>query len=92
MAQRRKDAPIRQFTMRFRRQEPTESDFHRLEEKRRSLAAATQQWLSLLRDMERSGESSEPRYETYFRAYVEAKQQEKRAELELFNMRQGLVR
>ncbi|GAC1445539.1 MAG: hypothetical protein NVSMB52_06950 [Chloroflexota bacterium] len=66
-------------------------DLSQLEEKCRTLEAATQQWLSLLRDMEISGESSHPRYETYFRGYVEAKQQEKRANLELFNAQQGLV-
>lgn len=92
MAQRRKGAPIRHFTERFRRSEPTEADFQRLEEKRRSLAAATEQWLSLLRDMERNGESGEARYDTYFKAYVDARQQEKRVDLELFNMRQGLIR
>jgi hypothetical protein len=52
---------------------------------------ATEQWLSLLREMERNGETSEPRYETYFRAYLRSKQQEKRFDLELFNMRQGLT-
>jgi hypothetical protein len=63
----------------------------RVEEKRRSSVEATEQWLSLLREMERNGETSEPRYETYFRAYLRSKQQEKRFDLELFNMRQGLT-
>ena len=63
----------------------------RLEERHRSLVAATAQWSALLRDMELNGESSDPRYETYFKAYVEARQHEKRADLELFNIRAGLL-
>lgn len=64
---------------------------HRLEEKRRSAAAATEQWLTLLREMEHNGESDQPGYETYYRAYLQAREQEKRAEIEVFNLRQGLV-
>lgn len=63
----------------------------RLEERLRGLAQATEEWRSLLREMEGSGESSNPQYERYYHAYVEARQQEKRADLALFNLRRGLV-
>jgi len=64
--------------------------YRRVEEKRRCLALATQQWLSLIRDMECSGETGDARYETYYRAYLQARDHEKRTDLELFNLRQGL--
>lgn len=67
------------------------SDMRRLEERYRALGHATQEWLSLLREMEGNGETADPRYGRYFSAYMEAKQQEKRADLELFNLRKGLV-
>lgn len=66
-------------------------DLERLEERYRALATASEQWLSLLREMERNGETAEPRYEQYYRAYIEARQQEKRVDLQLFNLRKGLV-
>ena len=78
------------FSRRARRSEQSEAEIKKLAEKREALAEATEQWLNLLRDMERSGESSDPRYETYYQAYVQAKHQEKRTELQLFNLRQGL--
>jgi hypothetical protein len=77
---------------RSRRVDGQSLEIRRLEEKCRALTDATEQWLTLLRDMERTGESSSPRYEAYFRAYIEARQQEKRADLQLFNVRQGLLR
>lgn len=90
MAQRTR-VPFGGFVGRLRKTDTGAAEFRRLEEKRRLLAETTEQWRSLLRDMERTGESGDPRYETYFKAYVEARQQEKRAELQLFNLRQGLV-
>lgn len=71
--------------------QPSASEVRRLEERYRVAQAATAQWQSVLRDMELSGESGDPRYETYFKAYIEARQQEKRFDLELFNLRRGLV-
>jgi hypothetical protein len=68
----------------------TTSNFQRIEERQRTLAKATEEWLSLLQEMEHAGQSSEPRYETYYRAYLQAKQQQKRLDLELFNLRKGL--
>jgi hypothetical protein len=68
-----------------------DAEFRRLEEKCRLLAEATAKWHSLLRDMERNGESAAPRYARYFQAYFEARQLEKRAELELFNLRKGFT-
>jgi len=65
-------------------------ELDRLEEKQRGLARASEQWRTLLREMENSGESGDPRYESYFRAYVETREQQKQADLELFNRRQGL--
>ena len=63
----------------------------RIEAKRRSAAEATRHWITLLRDLENSGESGKSTYESYYRAYLQAREQEKRVELELFNMRQGLT-
>lgn len=91
MAQRTRRGPFGFLSIRPHSIDPPAREVTRLEEKRRGLAQATEQWLSLLHDMERSGESGDPRYETYFKAYVEAKRQEKRADLELFNLRRGLV-
>jgi hypothetical protein len=62
-----------------------------MEERRRGLAQATQEWLALLREMEHEGQSGDARYEAYFQAYLQAKQQQKRADLELFNLRNGLT-
>ena len=65
--------------------------FDRLEQKCRVLERATRDWLTLLREMEQSGETNDPRYETYYRAYLEAKRQEDHAQLQLFNLRRGLT-
>jgi hypothetical protein len=67
---------------------PIDSQVRRLEEKRLSLQRATNQWLSLLRDMEQHGESSQTTYERYYQAYLDAKRQQKQVELSLFNLRQ----
>jgi hypothetical protein len=40
--------------------------------------------------MEHAGQSGEAKYESYYRAYLQAKQHQKRVDLELFNYRQGL--
>ena len=82
---------IDRLTGSLRRANGEDRDALRLAEKRRTLAEATQHWLALLRDMEHEGQSSDPRYETYYRAYLDAKRQEERAELHLFNLRRGLV-
>jgi hypothetical protein len=75
----------------FRRAPARGAEIERLEERRQTLSRATQDWLSLLHEMEANGETSDPRYQRYFSAYVEAREQEKRADLELFNVRRGLV-
>lgn len=62
-----------------------------IEERHRKLTAAADQWLSLLREMEQSGHSGEARYEAYYQAYLRTKQQQKRLDLELFNVRQRLT-
>jgi hypothetical protein len=76
---------------RVRRLDPI-AQFEWLEERRRSLSEASEKWYSLLREMERNGESANAQYERYYEAYLEARHVEKRAELELFNLRHGLVR
>ncbi|HEX6506551.1 MAG TPA: hypothetical protein VF221_02870 [Chloroflexota bacterium] len=93
MARARGLSPVGFLTGLFRRRSRSSDAavFHRTEERRRASEAATQQWLALLREMEHNGETDEPRYETYYRAYLQSKQQEKRADLELFNLRQGLT-
>ena len=68
---------------------PEGRDVRRIEERRRGLATATQEWLSLLRDMERSGQTGDVKYEAYYQAYLRSKQQQKRADLDLFNLRSG---
>jgi uncharacterized protein involved in exopolysaccharide biosynthesis len=94
MARARKDSPGRGFSGLLRRRSGARSDseFRRLEAKHKTASETTQQWLSLLRELERNGETNESRYEQYFRAYLEAKQLEKRTDLELFNLREGLTR
>ena len=69
---------------------PATGELRRAEERQRTLTEATERWLALLREMEHAGQSGDARYETYFRAYLEAKQRQKRLDLEIFNMRQGL--
>ena len=68
MARARKGSPVGRFSRLLRRRSGTrtDSEFRRLEEKYRTASAATQQWLSLLREMERNGETNESRYEQYF--------------------------
>jgi hypothetical protein len=63
----------------------------RIEERHRTLSRAAEQWLTLLQEMEAAGQTTDPRYETYYQAYLQAKQQQKRADLELFNLRQSLT-
>lgn len=93
MARARNLSPVGRLSGLLRRHSGARSDseFRRLEEKYRTAAEATQQWLSLLREMERNGETNEARYEQYFHAYLQAKQLEKRTDLELFNLREGLT-
>lgn len=94
MARARYGSPTSRLSGLFRRSAGShhDSDFRRLEEKYRTAADATQQWLLLLREMERNGETDAGRYDHYFRAYLQAKQLEKRTDLELFNLREGLTR
>ena len=93
MARARKNSPVGRLSGLLRRRSGTRSDseFRRLEDKYKTASAATQQWLSLLREMECNGETNESRYEQYFHAYLQAKQLEKRTDLELFNLREGLT-
>jgi hypothetical protein len=63
-------------------------ELKRLEEKQRSLRAASEQWLSVLRDMERQGQSNELSYERYYQAYLDTRRQEKEIDLLLFNLKQ----
>ena len=93
MARARQDSPVGRLSGLLRRRPGSASDaeFRRVEEKYRTAVEATQQWLSLLREMERNGETNEGRYEQYYNAYLQAKQQEKRSDLELFNLREGLT-
>lgn len=79
---------------RLTRRGPTAQDtssVERIEERKRTLSRATEQWLSLLREMEHAGQTGEARYETYYRAYLQSKEQQKRVDLELFNVRRGLT-
>lgn len=69
------------------RERPDKGGVRRIEERRRGLAAATEEWLSLLREMEQAGQTGDAKYEAYYQAYLRAKQQQKRADLELFNLR-----
>jgi hypothetical protein len=75
----------------FRRAPSPDAEVERLEERRETLARVTGDWLSLVREMEAKGETSDPRYERYFQAYLDSRAQVKRVELELFNYRHGLV-
>jgi uncharacterized protein involved in exopolysaccharide biosynthesis len=93
MARHRRTSPPGRFAglLGRRSRDGRRSHLERLEEKQRAAAEATLKWLSLLREMERTGETNEARYHQYFDAYLQAKQQEKRADLEVFNIREGLV-
>lgn len=64
-----------------------ESEARRLEEKHLALKKATDEWLSLLRDMEQQGQSTDLNYDRYYNAYLDAKRQQKQVELVLFNLR-----
>jgi hypothetical protein len=92
MAQWRLASPLSRITQAFRPGSHRQSrdTGRRIEEKHETLSKATQEWLSLLREMELNGEVTDARYDRYYQAYLQAKQQEKRADLELFNKRQGL--
>lgn len=67
------------------------SRYGRIEERHRTLSRAAEQWLTLLQEMEAAGQTTDPRYEAYYQAYLQARQQQKRADLELFNLRQSLT-
>lgn len=68
-----------------------EREMRRLREKYASLKHATEEWLSLLREMELNGESSRAEYDRYYQAYLQAKQQQKSIDLQLFNRGHGLL-
>jgi hypothetical protein len=84
---------VGRFTQLFRARggDSYASRYGRIEERHRSLSKAAEQWLTLLQEMEAAGQTTDPRYETYYQAYLQAKQQQKRADLELFNLRQSLT-
>lgn len=67
------------------------AEVRRLQERQENMHRATEEWLSLLREMEANGESASMQYERYYQAYLQAKQQKKMVDLELFNRRRGLV-
>ena len=62
-------------------------DVHRVEARYREAKASVESWTNLLRDLEDAGQTSGSMYEQYWQAYLRAKQQLKRAELDLFNLR-----
>ncbi|HEV3309728.1 MAG TPA: hypothetical protein VG815_04340 [Chloroflexota bacterium] len=66
---------------------PLDQRYQRLQERRTALQKATDEWLSLLQEMEEHGESEQAAYERYHKAYLDAKHQQKEVELELFNLR-----
>jgi hypothetical protein len=80
-------------TRRQREQEeaPGRREVQRIEERQRALADSTEKWRSLLREMEHAGQSADPRYETYYQAYLQAREKQKQVDLELFNLRRGLA-
>ncbi|HZU13625.1 MAG TPA: hypothetical protein VFB58_12365 [Chloroflexota bacterium] len=80
-------APLRRL---FRSRSSRTAIEHRLYEKHESLSRATEQWVTLLRDMEHNGESGGYQYERYFQAYLQARQAQKDVDLQLFNYRQRL--
>lgn len=92
MAESRRESLMRRMSDRLRgRGGAADLDVRRIEQRSRTASAATQQWLALLREMEDQGQTTDARYETYYQAYLQAKQQQKRADLELFNLRQSLT-
>lgn len=66
---------------------PHSDEIRRLEERRKNIHEATEQWLSLLREMEAQGQSGHADYERYYAAYMDAKKQLKEIDLALFNVR-----
>lgn len=88
MALWQKQSPLRHL---FGSVGAQESELRRLKEKHESLTHATQEWLTLLRDMEHNGESGGSQYERYYQAYLRARQQQKDIDLRLFNYRRGLL-
>lgn len=66
---------------------PVGHEIQRLQEKRRALQRASEEWLSLLKDMEQQGQSDEAAYERYHKAYLDAQKQQRDVELQLFNLR-----
>jgi hypothetical protein len=68
-----------------------EREMRRLRERHASLQRATDEWLSLLKEMELNGESGGSQYDRYYQAYLQAKQQQKDVDLQLFNRRSGLL-
>ncbi len=89
MALLRSTSPLRRRDQDAGREERAE--VRRLQERQENAERATQEWLSLLREMERNGETASTQYDRYYRAYLQAKQQQKSVDLELFNRRRGLV-
>lgn len=89
MALLRSSSPLRRRDREAAREERAE--VRRLQERQENAQRATQQWLSLLREMEHNGETASTEYDRYYQAYLQAKQQQKAADLELFNLRHGLI-
>lgn len=82
-------SPVRLLTRVFRPAAPPSRTrrLRQAEERRRSLAQAEDQWLSVLREMESNGEAVGASYERYYQAYRQIKLQQKAVDLELFNLR-----
>lgn len=83
---RSKSNPRRQEDAREER-----AEVRRLQDRQEKAQHATEEWLSLLREMEHNGETASTQYERYYQAYLQAKQAQKNVDLELFNRRRGLV-
>jgi vacuolar-type H+-ATPase catalytic subunit A/Vma1 len=66
-------------------------ELRRLRDRHESVKRATEQWLSILREMEGNGETGSAQYERYFQAYLQSRHQERAIDLELFNRRRGLL-
>ena len=92
MALAERGTVIRRLTDRLRggAQPSSARKYRQTEVRYHHVSQAVEQWLSILKEMEHAGQTGEPRYETYYQAYLQAKQQQKRVDLELFNLRQGL--
>jgi len=81
---------VARLALRLGRNRLQKQRVERIELKRSQAAAATRKWEGILREMEMTGQSGTPEYENYFDAYLRARQQEKQADLEAFNLRSGL--